>query len=349
MDQPPLPEIEPYVNRNLFSDHFLRIVLPGREAWEVEQDKVKLAMQAVTNLYAGREDEWSSSNEAQLEDKLIRLALQALGHHFEVQPSLPTADTVSRPDYAFFRTDEERQRAKKEHEGEVEYFEKAIAIGDAKRWDRPLDKGERGSRDKFDRLSPSWQMDYYLRMSGVKWGILTNGRLWRLYNQDTSFRLDICYEIDLPRLLAAKDLVTFKYFYLFFTRQAFVPDAEGLCFLDRVYQGSLEYAQAVGGDLKENVYKALRLLAEGFLHTQGNSLDPVHDLDDIHANSLVLLYRLLFINYAEDRSLLPRDNPLYKDSYGLVSMEREIASKLQRGDSLSPLHMTYWGKLKTLF
>jgi len=349
MDQHPLPEIEPYVNRNLFSDHFLRIVLPGREAWEADQDKVKLAMQAVTNLYAGREDEWSSSNEAQLEDKLIRLALQALDHHFEVQPSLPTPDTVTRPDYAFFRTDEERRRAKKEHEGEVEYFNKTIAIGDAKRWDRPLDKGERGSRDKFDRLSPSWQMDYYLRMSGVTWGILTNGRLWRLYNQDTSFRLDICYEIDLPRLLATKDLEAFKYFYLFFTRQAFVPDAEGLCFLDRVYQGSLEYAQAVGGDLKENVYKALRLLAEGFLHTQGNSLDPVHDLEEIHANSLVLLYRLLFINYAEDRSLLPRDNPLYKDSYGLASMKREIASRLQRGDSLSPLHTTYWGKLNTLF
>ena len=311
MHQPPLPEIKPYINRNLFSDHYLKEVLPGHEAWEVTEDSLKLAMQAVTNLYAGREEEWSQSNEAQLEDRLLRPALQALGHRFEVQPSLPTADTVSRPDYAFFESDEERRRAKKEHEGEVEYFDKAIAIGDAKRWDRSLDKKERSGRDSFDTLSPSWQIDYYLRMSGVKWGILTNGRVWRLYNQDTSFRLDICYEIDLPRLLAAKDLEAFKYFYLFFRRQAFVADAEGLCFLDRVYQGSLEYAQAIGNDLKENVYKALRLVAEGFLHTRGNNLDPERDLEKIHANSLVLLYRLLFINYAEDRGLLPRDNALY--------------------------------------
>ena len=128
-----------------------------------------------------------------------------------------------------------------------------------------------------------------------------------------------------------------------------MADAEGQCFLDRVYQGSLEYAQAIGDDLKENVYKALRLLAEGFLHTRGNDLDPVHDLDEIHANSLVFLYRLLFINYAEDRRLLPRDNRLYKESYGLVSMEREIVSKLQRRESLLTLQATYWEKLKTLF
>jgi len=349
MDQPPLPDINPYVNRNLFSEHYLKKLPTQDESWQVDEDRLKLAMQGATNLYAGREEEWAGRNEPQLEDKLVRPMLQALGHKFEVQPSLPTAETVRRPDYAFFGTDEERLKAKRDHDGQAEYFNKAIAIGDAKRWDRSLDKKERSGRDSFDMLSPSWQIDYYLRMSGVKWGILTNGRLWRLYNQETSFRLDICYEIDLPRLLAAKDPEAFKYFYLFFRRQAFVQGAEGLCFLDRVYQRSLEYAQAVGDDLEENVYKALRLLAEGFLHTQGNNLDPVHDLDEIHANSLVLLYRLLFINYAEDRGLLPRANALYRDSYGLVAMEGEVASRLQRGDSLSPLHTTYWGKLKTLF
>jgi type I restriction-modification system DNA methylase subunit len=349
MDQPPLPEIKPYVNRNLFSDHFLDELLPQDDAWQVDEDKLKLAMQSVTNLYAGREEEWSNSVEAQLERKLVRPVLEALDQKFEVQPSLPTPEAVRRPDYAFFVNDEQREEALREHAGEIQYFDRVIAVGDAKRWDRPLDKGERGSQNKFDRLSPSWQIDYYLRMSGVKWGILTNGRLWRLYNQDTSFRLDISYEIDLPRLLAARDLEAFKYFYLFFRRQAFVPDAEGLCLLDRVYQGSLEYAQAVGDDLKENVYKALRLLAEGFLHTRDNSLDPERDLDEIHANSLVFLYRLLFINYAEDRGLLPRDNALYRDSYGLVSMEREIASKVQRRESIAPLQATYWGKLKTLF
>jgi len=348
MDQPPLPEIDPYVNRNLFSDHFLKDLLPQDESWQVDEDKLKLAMQGATNLYAGREEEWSQSNEAQLERKLVRPMLGNLGHCFEVQTSLPTVEGRRWPDYTFFATDENRREAL-DFAGAEAYFSKAIGIGDAKRWGQPLGRAQRPMGDKFDRLNPSWQIDYYLRMSGARWAILTNGRVWRLYNKDTSFRLDIYYEIDLPRLLGAQDLEAFKHFYLFFRREAFVADAEGLCFLDRVYQGSLEYAQALGDDLKENVYKALRLLAEGFLRTGGNDLVPARDLDQIHANSLVLLYRLLFINYAEDRRLLPRDNRLYKESYGLVSMEGEIASKLQRRESLPPLQVTYWGKLRTLF
>jgi len=198
-------------------------------------------------------------------------------------------------------------------------------------------------------LSPSWQIDYYLRTSEVPWAILTDGRLWRLYNRETSYRLDVYYEIDLPQILGARDVQAFKYFYLFFRGQAFIRDPEGLCFLDRVFQGSLEYAREVGDDLKENVYKALRILAEGFVETPSNNLDPSRDLEAIHGNALIYLYRLLFINYAEDRRLLPRDTPLYKETYGLVSMEREIASKLERQESLSPLQATYWEKLRVLF
>ncbi len=349
MDQRLLPQIKPYVNRGLFSDHFLDELLPDADSWQVDEDEVRLAWQAALNLYGPRKDELPQRNEAQLEREFVRPLLEALGHHFEVQPSLPTSDGVRRPDYAFFATEEDKGEALRKHKGELDYFKRAIAVGDAKQWGRPLDKRRRVGADKFDMLSPSWQIDYYLRMSEVPWGILTDGRFWRLYSRDTSFRLDVHYQIDLPHLVAQRDMEAFKYFFLFFRRQAFVRDAEGLCFLDRVYQGSLEYAREVGDDLKENVYRALRLLAEGFLETRGNDLDPVGDLEAIHENSLVYLYRLLFINYAEDRRLLPRHTPLYRETYGLVSMEGEIASKLERREALSPLQATYWERLDALF
>lgn len=348
MEQPVLPEIKPYVNRNLFSDHFLRELLPEDESWAVDDDKVRLAMQATLNLYAPRKEEFPDLNEAQLEQEFVRPMLESLGHVFQVQPSLPTSEGVRRPDYAFFATREDKRQAGK-HKGKLDYFKKAIAIGDAKPWGRPLDKRQRRGTDKFDMLSPSWQIDYYLRTSEVPWAILTDGRFWRLCNRETSFRLDVYYEIDLPQILAARDIEAFKYFYLFFRRQAFVRDPEGLCFLDRVYQGSLEYAREVGDGLKDSVYKALRILAEGFVQTPGNNLDPSRDLEAIHANALICLYRLLFINYAEDRRLLPRDTRLYKETYGLVSMEGEIASKLERQEPLSPLQATYWEKLHVLF
>jgi len=50
MDQPPLPDIDPYVNRNLFSDHFLEELLPQDESWQADEDRLKLAMQGARLL-----------------------------------------------------------------------------------------------------------------------------------------------------------------------------------------------------------------------------------------------------------------------------------------------------------
>ena len=139
MDQPPLPDIDPYVNRNLFSDHFLKKLPTQDESWQVDEDRLKLAMQAAANLYAGRDEEWARSNESQLEDKLVRPMLGKLEHRFEVQTSLPTVEGRRWPDYAFFATDEDRREAL-DFAGAEAYFSKAIGIGDAKRWGQPLDR-----------------------------------------------------------------------------------------------------------------------------------------------------------------------------------------------------------------
>jgi hypothetical protein len=75
--------------------------------------------------------------------------------------------------------------------------------------------------------SPSFQIDVYLQDTPPKWGILCNGRLWRLYHETTSYKLDSCYEVDLPSLLARGDLEAFKYFYLFFRLEALSRAVDG--------------------------------------------------------------------------------------------------------------------------
>ena len=49
--------------------------------------------------------------------------------------------------------------------------------------------------------NPSFQIDNYLRATPPKWAILTNGRLWRLYHEDTSVKMDCYYEVNLPELI----------------------------------------------------------------------------------------------------------------------------------------------------
>jgi hypothetical protein len=95
-----------------------------------------------------------------------------------------------------------------------------VAVGDAKSWKISLDKSRKG-QGSFEMQNPSFQIDVYLRDTPPKWAILTSGRLWRLYHETTSYKLDYYYEVDLPALLEKGDLECFKYFYLFFRREAF--------------------------------------------------------------------------------------------------------------------------------
>jgi hypothetical protein len=101
---------------------------------------------------------------------------------------------------------------------------------------------------------------------GSAWrGVLTNGRLWRLYHKDTTHKQDRFYQVDLP----ANDAEAFLSFYAFFRRTAFEP---GPLSLDALLKESAAYARGVGESLKSQVYDALKELAQGFLDERGNAL-----------------------------------------------------------------------------
>ncbi|MDQ1251988.1 MAG: hypothetical protein QG646_1103 [Euryarchaeota archaeon] len=178
--------------------------------------------------------------------------------------------------------------------------------------------------------NPSYQIDVYLRDTAPKWAILTSGRYWRLYHETTSYKLDYYYEVDLPSLLAGGDIENFKYFYLFFRREAFGQTVDGGCFLDRVREESVAYAQEIGEDLKENVYRAMKILAQGFLAeaATGAAGPDQQAVGRAAESSMRLLYRLLFIFYAESRSLLDINNRYYYE----LSLQKLKAERQEAGD-----------------
>ncbi len=183
-----------------------------------------------------------------------------------------------------------------------DYWCDVSCLGDAKSWSSSLDK----SRD-YDE-NPSAQIVNYLYRSGVRWGILTNGRIWRLYEREKSRTGGVYFEINLEEILCYGNLQNFKWFHLFFRRQAFTQIDDTRPFVERVFDSSVEYAITVGERLKESVYEALRLLMNGFFEYPANNLDrqnPEH-IKLAHENSLIVLYRLLFMLYAEDRNLLSK-------------------------------------------
>jgi type I restriction-modification system DNA methylase subunit len=334
-----------YNNRSLFSDYYLRELVRDDPHWRDVLAGVPAFRQKIADIYKRGMPGIEQADEGEVEERIIRPVLRALGHVYEIRPDVRSAEGTKTPDYGFFATTEDRTAA--DNAGIEDYWKHALAVGDAKAWDRSLDRRLKGPGDPFTNHNPSYQIDFYLRATDLKWGILTNGRLWRLYYRDLSYRLDVYYEVNLLELLERTD-EEFNYFAAFFSQRAFIPDEQGVRFLDRAYKGSLDYATGLSKELKDNVYEALRLLTEGFLRFPGNGLPP-EELDRIRENAFVVIYRLLFILYAEDRGFLPLENRDYGDTYSLRALARDIAQKLDGRVGLSSAASGYWSRLQDLF
>jgi hypothetical protein len=331
-------------NQNLFSDYYLESVFPGSPDWSSAEADAASAQALLRERWATG-GQLVEHNEMQTEAHWIRPVLDALGFSYQVQPSVPDADGITRwPDYALFAADSDRSNAEDKH-GTVEYFRRALAVADAKVWDAPLDRGRSGG-PLADRRNPNFQIDAYLRETDQRWGVVTNGRLWRLYSRDTSYRLDSFYEVDLLMLLHG-DLHDFMYFWQLFRRPSLQGQPDAL--VDRVRRESQTLAEQLSERVKDRVYAALNEFVNGFLAFPPNKLTPPDSLDAIYANSLILLYRLLFVLYGEAHELLPVRNQDYAETYGLTRIKQELASRLDAGAHLLPDADNYYADLTNLF
>ncbi len=341
--RPELAADQPHRNHGLFSDHYLNVTLPERPDWRALAEEARTAMEEVSRILAAYTP---STNEAQTERDLVRPVLETLGHDFEVQVALQTPDGTKVPDYVFYRNAAALAANKNRTLDEETLSGRSFAVGDAKYWERALDLPLKGKKtgDPFTNKNPSYQISFYIQHSGVEWGVLTNGRLWRLYNRDTAHKLDRFYEVDLQELVESGDERRFLYFYAFFRRASFDDGPLGVA---SILRASADYARGVGDSLKAQVYEALRHIAQGFLDYPDNRLDPEPEsLHRIYDNSLILLYRLLFVLYAEARELLPvRGSEDYRESYSLHAIKHDVAT----GRRLLPTSATLWPRLTQLF
>src|SRR5258707_1304641 len=84
--------------------------------------------------------------------------------------------------------------------------------------------------------------------------------------------------------------------------------------------------QLIERHLKSRVDGVLRRLCLGFVNDEAASYFDRAKLDEIYDNAIYLLYRILFVFYAEARSLLPVDRPDYRD----VSLAAVVEDAYQR-------------------
>ncbi len=118
-----------------------------------------------------------------------------------MQPNLSTKGRKQFPDALLLADDKAKAKAVAEPE-QWKRFQYGLAIVEAKRWHRPLDRASKG-----DEGVPATQILQYLnrievQTSGkVRLGILTNGQVWRLYWQGALSVAEDFFEIDLTKAL----------------------------------------------------------------------------------------------------------------------------------------------------
>lgn len=327
-------------NQNLFSNHYLENSIKNNYEWRSNDHET--VFNEIKRIYEDEKLFLEGLNESQLEERFFRRVFKAMLPDFEVQAGTESQDF---PDYAFFEDADARDAAHL-NKGSRSFYQNAFAIGEVKRWDANLDRLGKGKHDK--NMNPSFQIWLYLHETEPEWGILSNGRLWRIYHQDKP--MDSYYEVDLVTILEEEDIDAFRYFYYFFRREAFFPSQKGAIFLENVLRGSEDYATEIGEDLKGNIYRAMKILAEGFFRHPANGFDRNDEKArlEVQSTTMRLLYRFLFMLYAEGKGLL--SGSAYRESsYSFYSIKNEIKEEEDSGKPILEEGSRYWSMLQDLF
>ncbi len=343
--------------------HWFEQRLPLEPEWHAVRASLEKIASGLLQLWAEQKTRVDLYGiEASLEQAFIQPVFQLLGWKLKYQTFLQGRE----PDYALFMDDEALDAALARGHSAPGFWRHATVVADAKAWHVSLD---RPTRTGSQREYPPEQIEWYLDRSRLNFGILTNGKLWRLVPRELGAgkpRFKTYLEVDLPHLLdqlakqkqltiGAEELDDLRRFVLFFSPVGFLAEEVAQPLVVRAVQGSAEYAIGIGENLKDRVYEALSICIEGHLSATDNNLDPATDLSLCKEQSLILLYRLLFIMFAEDRGLLPyRSNRVYTRNRSLARRRDEIAGRLDAaerrpkeeflGDSFD-----LWGDLSDLF
>jgi hypothetical protein len=354
------------VRGGLFSRDFLDEGITEQSAWLALRPKDVSALRDELRAIFAKFPIARAPTEAVTEEDLIHPVAQALGwHDYLPQTALAAKGNRQVPDLLLFADAAAKQRANREGR-DADRFRHGVAVLESKRWQRALDKAEP------DEGTPSSQILAYLNRAdiqsghAIKWGILTNGRQWRLYWQDAKSTAEHFLEIDLPVILGVPgiqpDLFSaeeadrgehyFRIFLLMFRRASFLPaPADAGTFHQRAIAETRKWEARVADNLSGVVFDAIfpdlvRALARHDPE-RPKSLGPAY-LDEVRRSALVLLYRILFVLYAEDRNLLPTSDKNYA-GYALSRLREDVANRIDDGATLSDRRTAYDSKLKDLF
>jgi len=197
------------------------------------------------------------------------------------------------------------------------------------------------------RRSPHDELQAFLNVNRrCKWGIVTNGVLLRVLREYYHTTTKGYLEFDVENIFRERSFTDFRVLYRMVHASRFIPDKDGVCALEQFYRESVAAGVTVGENLRRNVKRAIEALGNGFLTPElaKRMVEDEEFCKAYYAELLRVVYRLLFLLFAEQRAMLPTRDSLYADEYSVTRL-REMAETRHGKDE----HCDLWEGLKVTF
>lgn len=212
-----------------------------------------------------------------------------------------------------------------------------------------LDRGEAPDLPsvRFAQLSP---VSYALARAdneNLDWVVVSAGSVLRLHPVSTDVgtgrrsRTETFAEVQLDLLSPAEA----AYLWLIFSAEALKKNGEVESLLDK----SSDFATELGARLRERVYvDVVPNLALAILDARGLKRPSQRDLAETYQMTLIYLFRLIFVAYAEDKDLLPyRHNERYR-ARSLKQKARELA-EMRQNKTVFGKGSALWNEIDSVF
>jgi len=332
----------PWETHGIFSDHFVRSRLNEVASWPKQDEKIKPFYEYLLDLWHRRHVGFEKANEETTCREFLEPVLSKLGFSCLYQLDVPVSSSRLTPDYLLFADEQTKDRVFNADPSAK--YQAAIALLEAKKVGHPLDQVS-----KSEQRFPHQQVREYLQAAAdsigapyFRWGILTNGNHWRLYCRDAHPGAYFEFHLAGPKTNFCS-FEEFKTFVALFSALAFVT-TDGVCLLDEIRNEAIQFQADLEESIRRRVTIVVKDLANGFWSFKENGLKE-ENLRDLYDSCLILLYRLLFVLYAEGRGLLPVKlagpgaNINYRERYSLSRLVRKLQSPDQfQSDELADLY-----------
>lgn len=204
--------------------------------------------------------------------------------------------------------------------------------------------------DGRHRYSPHDTLQRYLNQANNDlWGIVTNGRELRILRDFHHETRKAYVKFDLELIFEGRNYNDFRLLWRLVHPSRFIAGEDGKCILEGLFEESKNAGVVIGENLQKNVKLAIESLANGFLLSTPELINEMIDNNEkslyFYQQILQVIYRILFLFYAEQRKLMPTHSALYARDYSLSSLRQKIELR----EFVDPQHTDLWEGLKVTF